>query len=51
MSSTESTAAQQAGPWMVELRIAGCTIRCRAARRRNLLGLPVPGGGQPACLP
>lgn len=25
------------GPWVVELRIAGCTIRRRAARRRHLL--------------
>lgn len=25
------------GPWVVELKIAGCTIRRRAARRRHLL--------------
>lgn len=27
-------------PWLVELNIAGCTIRRRAVRRRDLLGLP-----------
>lgn len=25
------------GPWVIELKIAGCTIRRRAARRRHLL--------------
>ena len=25
------------GPWVVELKVAGCTIRRRAERRRHLL--------------
>lgn len=32
-------AAREPGPWVVELKIAGCTIRRRAARRRHLLGI------------
>jgi hypothetical protein len=40
MESTGSPGGRQAGPWVVELKIAGCTIRRRAAKRRNLLGLP-----------
>lgn len=44
MDSTAAPARQQPGPWVVELRIAGCTIRRRAARRRHLLGLPGIGG-------
>lgn len=40
MDSTTTPAQQQPGPWVVELKIAGCTIRRRAARRRHLLGLP-----------
>jgi hypothetical protein len=49
MNSTATPARQQAGPWVVELKIAGCTIRRRAARRRHLLGLPGIGG--PVSLP
>ena len=46
---TTATPAQQPGPWVVELKFAGCTIRRRAARRRHLLGLPGIGG--PVSLP
>ena len=31
--------AREASPWVVELKIAGCTIRRRAVRRRHLLGI------------
>lgn len=40
VTDTKTPAGHQPGPWVVELKIAGCTIRRRAARRRHLLGLP-----------
>lgn len=49
MDSTTGPTQQQPGPWLVELKIAGCTIRRRAARRRDLLILPGIGG--PVSLP
>ena len=36
-SDEERQAGPNVGPWVVELKIAGCTFRRRAARRRHLL--------------
>jgi hypothetical protein len=45
-SDDRRQASPGVGPWVVELRIPGCTIRRRATRRRNLLG--VVGGLLPS---
>lgn len=37
--SRPGAAPAPAGPWVVEVKIAGCTIRRRTTRRRNLIGL------------
>lgn len=41
-SNQETPRSSHRGMWVVELNIAGCTIRRRAAKRRHLFAAPLP---------